>query len=335
MSGRGKSGKGFGKGGAKRHRNVSRDNIQGITKPMIQIKPGTRKYKQSLKKVEAQRIVDMIRGLNNVVIKSSDDVIIAKLLAMKGVLKTIIDFDLTVTYGLEWHHALFEAINELGFTPSNIAEIFETLWSKSLSLLFPLDKKEELMAYLLSCPSFDKFGSWLNNMGKRENLNIPCCTGPMWMYAANAAFMCIPYERVQELEKNALSKITLKTGATECVGMFVSAGLKSGIESIFPGRVLNANSFININGRCAFDNVVMSSLKKGLFDNYKPNNTRGDSSTDWDPEAVNVALPKGDGRCVEGADINVTSTTDYTPVNSIDFLIQKFIEYCNNVDRFT
>ena len=72
-----------------------------------------------------------------------------------------------------------------------------------------------------------------------------------------------------------------------------------------------------------------------MFDNYKPNNTRGDSSTDWDPEAVNVALPKGDGRCVEGADINVTSTTDYTPVNSIDFLIQKFIEYCNNVDRFT
>ena len=32
MSGRGKGGKGLGKGGAKRHRKVLRDNIQGITK---------------------------------------------------------------------------------------------------------------------------------------------------------------------------------------------------------------------------------------------------------------------------------------------------------------
>lgn len=35
MSGRGKGGKGVGKGGAKRHRKVLRDNIQGITKPAI------------------------------------------------------------------------------------------------------------------------------------------------------------------------------------------------------------------------------------------------------------------------------------------------------------
>ncbi|MCJ8743455.1 hypothetical protein PDJAM_G00094240 [Pangasius djambal] len=35
MSGRGKGGKGLGKGGAKRHRKVFRDNIQGITKPAI------------------------------------------------------------------------------------------------------------------------------------------------------------------------------------------------------------------------------------------------------------------------------------------------------------
>ena len=35
MSGRGKGGKGIGKGGAKRHRKVLRDNIQGITKPAI------------------------------------------------------------------------------------------------------------------------------------------------------------------------------------------------------------------------------------------------------------------------------------------------------------
>eukprot|EP01004_Peranema_trichophorum_P011103 NODE_9963_length_550_cov_44.845433_g9320_i0.p1 GENE.NODE_9963_length_550_cov_44.845433_g9320_i0~~NODE_9963_length_550_cov_44.845433_g9320_i0.p1 ORF type:complete len:104 (-),score=18.55 NODE_9963_length_550_cov_44.845433_g9320_i0:175-486(-) len=35
MSGRGKGGKGMGKGGAKRHRKVLRDQIQGITKPAI------------------------------------------------------------------------------------------------------------------------------------------------------------------------------------------------------------------------------------------------------------------------------------------------------------
>ena len=35
MSGRGKGGKGLGKGGAKRHRKVLRDNMQGIIKPAI------------------------------------------------------------------------------------------------------------------------------------------------------------------------------------------------------------------------------------------------------------------------------------------------------------
>ncbi|XP_041041230.1 histone H4-like [Carcharodon carcharias] len=35
MSGRGKGGKGLGKGGAKRHRKVLRDNTQGIMKPAI------------------------------------------------------------------------------------------------------------------------------------------------------------------------------------------------------------------------------------------------------------------------------------------------------------
>ena len=35
MSGRGKGGRGLGKGGAKRHRKILRDNIQGITKPAI------------------------------------------------------------------------------------------------------------------------------------------------------------------------------------------------------------------------------------------------------------------------------------------------------------
>ncbi|KAJ5557589.1 Histone H4.2 [Penicillium frequentans] len=35
MSGRGRGGKGLGKGGAKRHRKILRDQILGITKPAI------------------------------------------------------------------------------------------------------------------------------------------------------------------------------------------------------------------------------------------------------------------------------------------------------------
>jgi histone H4 len=35
MPGKGKGGKGLGKGGAKRHRKILRDNLQGITKPDI------------------------------------------------------------------------------------------------------------------------------------------------------------------------------------------------------------------------------------------------------------------------------------------------------------
>ncbi|GBP92419.1 hypothetical protein EVAR_66815_1 [Eumeta japonica] len=42
MTGRGKGGKGLGKGGAKRHRKVLRDNIQGITKPAIRRPAGRR-----------------------------------------------------------------------------------------------------------------------------------------------------------------------------------------------------------------------------------------------------------------------------------------------------
>lgn len=35
MSGKGAGGKGLGKGGAKRHRKITRDNLQGVTKPAI------------------------------------------------------------------------------------------------------------------------------------------------------------------------------------------------------------------------------------------------------------------------------------------------------------
>uniref|UniRef100_A0A2K5E8Q0 Histone H4 n=1 Tax=Aotus nancymaae TaxID=37293 RepID=A0A2K5E8Q0_AOTNA len=49
MSGRGKGGKGLGKGGAKRHRKVLRDNIQGITKPAIGAWPARRRDPRVLK----------------------------------------------------------------------------------------------------------------------------------------------------------------------------------------------------------------------------------------------------------------------------------------------
>ncbi|KAF7328762.1 Histone H4 [Mycena venus] len=39
MSGRGKGGKGLGKGGAKRHRKILRDNIQGACPPFTAVEP--------------------------------------------------------------------------------------------------------------------------------------------------------------------------------------------------------------------------------------------------------------------------------------------------------
>ncbi|GMI71240.1 hypothetical protein HRI_000793300 [Hibiscus trionum] len=51
MSGRGKGSKGVGKGGAKRHRKVLRDNIQGITKPAI---------RRLARRGGVKRIIDLI-----------------------------------------------------------------------------------------------------------------------------------------------------------------------------------------------------------------------------------------------------------------------------------
>jgi len=51
MSGRGKGGKGLGKGGAKRHRKVLRDNIQGITvrcAPRLRRQPAARAHPRPL-----------------------------------------------------------------------------------------------------------------------------------------------------------------------------------------------------------------------------------------------------------------------------------------------
>ena len=39
MSGRGKGGKGLGKGGAKRHRKILRDNIQGMLDDLYSLLP--------------------------------------------------------------------------------------------------------------------------------------------------------------------------------------------------------------------------------------------------------------------------------------------------------
>ena len=58
MTGRGKGGKGIGKGGAKRHRKVLRDNIKGITKPAIR-----RLCRRGGVKRISQTIYEEIRGV--------------------------------------------------------------------------------------------------------------------------------------------------------------------------------------------------------------------------------------------------------------------------------
>ena len=52
MSGRGKGGKGLGKGGAKRHRKVLRDNIQGIT---VRLAESTRAQEDSQQRLPPSR----------------------------------------------------------------------------------------------------------------------------------------------------------------------------------------------------------------------------------------------------------------------------------------
>ena len=66
MSGRGKGGKGLGKGGAKRHRKVLRDNIQGITKPAIRrlARRGGVKRISGLIYEETRGVLKVINGLH-------------------------------------------------------------------------------------------------------------------------------------------------------------------------------------------------------------------------------------------------------------------------------
>ena len=65
MSGRGKGGKGLGKGGAKRHRKILRDNIQGITKPAIRRltrRGGVKRISGLIKVCHSVRSLIPIRG---------------------------------------------------------------------------------------------------------------------------------------------------------------------------------------------------------------------------------------------------------------------------------
>ncbi|PRQ33973.1 putative transcription factor Hap3/NF-YB family [Rosa chinensis] len=66
MSGRGKGGKGLGKGGAKRHRKVLRDNIQGITKPAIR----RLARRGGVKRISALKVLrDNIQGITKPAIR--------------------------------------------------------------------------------------------------------------------------------------------------------------------------------------------------------------------------------------------------------------------------
>ena len=64
MSGRGKGDKGLGKGGATHHRKVLRDNIQGITKPVIR-----RLARRGGVKRISDLIYDEVRGVLKVFLK--------------------------------------------------------------------------------------------------------------------------------------------------------------------------------------------------------------------------------------------------------------------------
>ena len=70
MSGRGKGGKGLGKGGAKRHRKILRDNIQGITKPAIR-----RLARRGGVKRISGLIYEETRGVLKVFLESSEAVL--------------------------------------------------------------------------------------------------------------------------------------------------------------------------------------------------------------------------------------------------------------------
>ena len=80
MSGRGKGGKGLGKGGAKRHRKVLRDNIQGITKPAIR-----RLARRGGVKRISGLIYEETRGVLKVLYKSSRSVVTLIFLIHEGV----------------------------------------------------------------------------------------------------------------------------------------------------------------------------------------------------------------------------------------------------------
>ncbi|XP_042092789.2 histone H4-like, partial [Ovis aries] len=67
ISGRGKGGKVLGKGGAKRHRKVLRDNIQGITKPAIR-----RLARRGGVKLISGLIYEQIRGVKRKTVTAMD-----------------------------------------------------------------------------------------------------------------------------------------------------------------------------------------------------------------------------------------------------------------------
>ena len=58
----GKGGKGLGKGGAKRHRKILRDNIQGITKPAIR----RLARRGGVKRISASKLILVIIGTETV-----------------------------------------------------------------------------------------------------------------------------------------------------------------------------------------------------------------------------------------------------------------------------
>ncbi|KAI1239060.1 hypothetical protein IHE44_0012168 [Lamprotornis superbus] len=100
MSGRGKGGKGLGKGGAKRHRKVLRDNIQGITKPAI---------RRLARRGGVKRISGLIYEETRGVLKKSTELLIRKLPFQRLVREIAQDFKTDLRFQSSAVMALQEA----------------------------------------------------------------------------------------------------------------------------------------------------------------------------------------------------------------------------------
>ncbi|CAH0390078.1 unnamed protein product [Bemisia tabaci] len=129
MTGRGKGGKGLGKGGAKRHRKVLRDNIQGITKPAIR-----RLARRGGVKRISGLIYEETRGVLKVFLENviRDAVTYTEHAKRKTV--TAMDVQLWLFYESRVQPAKFRSVSEVS-SVSQVSQFNETVSSKEIRFL--------------------------------------------------------------------------------------------------------------------------------------------------------------------------------------------------------